>query len=159
MVGTCMLLMLATGDWPRRVGEAAHPGPPSDDLELRRQRVLHALGQMQLLPPDTRPAALRDHHTDADAVETLSDRLSATTAFASPRGDAPLNHFRERWPQWHPTRRHQASRRHPRRTSRHAPRPLDKNPCLGKMPARRAPCPASETLGCTCLCCTQPPAT
>ena len=89
MVGTCMLLMLATGDWPRRVGEAAHPGPPSDDPELRRQRVLHALGQMQLLPPDTRPAALRDHHTDADAVETLSDTLSATTAFASPRGDAP----------------------------------------------------------------------
>ena len=73
----------------RRVGEAAHPGPPSDDPELRRQRVLHALGQMQLLPPDTRPAALRDHHTDADAVETLSDTLSATTAFASPRGDAP----------------------------------------------------------------------
>ena len=44
---------------------------------------------MHVFPPDTRPAALRDHHTDADAVETLSDRLSATTVFASPRGDAP----------------------------------------------------------------------
>ena len=77
----------------RRVGVAAHPGPPSDDPELRRQRKLHALGQMQLLPPDPRPAALRDHHTDADAVETLSDTLSATTVFASPRGDVPPTTF------------------------------------------------------------------
>ena len=74
----------------RRVGEAAHPGPPSEgDPELRRQRALHALAQMQLLPPGTRPAALRDHQADTDAAEILSDTLSATTPFASPRGDAP----------------------------------------------------------------------
>ena len=44
---------------------------------------------MQLLPPGTRPAALRDHQADTDAAEILSDTLSATTPFASPRGDAP----------------------------------------------------------------------
>ena len=50
-----------------RVGEAANPGPP-DDVANRRDRTLHALAQMGLLPP-TAPLA-------SDA-ETLSDTLSA----------------------------------------------------------------------------------
>ena len=128
----------------RRVGVAAHPGPPSDDPELRRQRKLHALGQMQLLPPDPRPAALRDHHTDADAVETLSDTLSATTVFASPRGDVPQ-----------PLSGAMAPMAPDEATPGFTPPPSP-----GKMPARRAPYPASETVRASmCLCCTQPRAT
>ena len=72
----------------RRIGEADHPGPDSEAAN-RRQRALHALAQMQLLPPDPRPAALRDHQAETDAAETLSDTLSSTTPFASMRGDFP----------------------------------------------------------------------
>ena len=54
----------------RRVGEAVHPGPPSEgDPELRRQRALHALAQMQLLPPGACSAALRERQADTDAAE------------------------------------------------------------------------------------------
>ncbi|CAE7317842.1 unnamed protein product [Symbiodinium sp. CCMP2592] len=72
-----------------RVGEAAHPGPPCGAaVAQRRERAMHALAQMQLLP-STRPAALRDRQADLDAAETLSDLLSTITPFASPRGEAP----------------------------------------------------------------------
>ena len=73
-----------TNPWAAfRVGEASHPGPNQD---ARRQRALHALAQMGLtseipvvqeLEPPPSPGA-----SEAD---TLTDTLSATTPFASPR--------------------------------------------------------------------------
>ena len=73
-----------TNPWAAfRVGEALHPGPNQD---ARRQRALHALAQMGLtseipvvreLEPPPSPGA-----SEAD---TLTDTLSATTPFASPR--------------------------------------------------------------------------
>ena len=71
----------------RRVGEADNPGPPqASDVAARRERALHALGQMRLLPPDGRAAS---------EAETLSDTLSANTPFASPRDDEPFAHAGE----------------------------------------------------------------
>ena len=73
-----------TNPWAAfRVGEALRPGPNQD---ARRQRALHALAQMGLtseipvvreLEPPPSPGA-----SEAD---TLTDTLSATTPFASPR--------------------------------------------------------------------------
>ena len=65
----------------RRIGEAAHPGPPSEgDPELRRQRALHALALY--CHPGTRPAALRDHQADT-AVAPVTPR-EATPGFTPP---------------------------------------------------------------------------
>ena len=73
-----------------RIGEATHPGPPDDGpTARRRERALHALAQMQLLPPLSSPREGEEHGTgsETDAAITLSDTLSATTPFASPRGE------------------------------------------------------------------------
>eukprot|EP00439_Symbiodinium_sp_Y106_P052263 s6992_g7.t1 len=60
----------------RRVGEAAHPGPPcGTDVE-------HVL-------PTARTAAQSNRPADLDAADTVSDSLSAITPFASPREEAP----------------------------------------------------------------------
>ena len=99
----------------RRTGEAAHPTPPTTaaDVTQRRECEHHGrrIGEADHPGPDSegepattriactrsnatvaawsRPAALRDHQAETDAAETLSDTLSSTTPFASPRGDAP----------------------------------------------------------------------
>ncbi|OLP81689.1 hypothetical protein AK812_SmicGene37745, partial [Symbiodinium microadriaticum] len=64
--------------------------PPDDGpTARRRERALHALAQMQLLPPLSSPREGEEHGTgsETDAAITLSDTLSATTPFASPRGE------------------------------------------------------------------------
>ena len=73
----------------KRLGEATHPGPPDiGEAVRRRERALHALAQMQLLPPHTSPLQREDNGagSETDAAGTLSDTLSAATPFASPRG-------------------------------------------------------------------------
>ena len=91
------LVLLPHPTLGRRIGEAAHPGPPShqhdrnpnparadrarapephDEASRRRSRALHALAQMRLLP---------EHVAHDSGAETVSDTLSAHTAVASPR--------------------------------------------------------------------------
>ena len=62
----------------RRIGEADNPGPPDlVDVETRRQRTMHALAQMCLVP--------------AGAALGGEDALSDATPFASPRASPAVS--------------------------------------------------------------------
>ena len=53
----------------RRISEAIHPGPPNiRETARRRERTLHALALMQLLPPQD-----NGNGSETDAAATLSD--------------------------------------------------------------------------------------
>ena len=90
--------------------------------------------------------AEKNKKSDTDATVTLSDTLSATTPFASPRGEAPPHIFgaqtptapQEATPGFAPPLARAVPPRLP------AYRTTQPRRCLGRMPARRAPCPASE---------------
>ena len=140
----------------RRIGEAAHPGPPSEgDPELRRQRALHTCADAVQRCCHSAPA--RPRCATTKRTRTLP-RPSPTRSAPQPllrlREKMPLSHSREHWPQRRPVKRRQASHRHSRRSS--CPPPQMWSPCPGMMPARRALCPASAILGATYPCCVCP---
>ena len=54
-----------------------------------RQRAVHAIAQMQLLPPGTRPAVLRDHQADTDAAECCRMLPKSRTPSAHYPGTTP----------------------------------------------------------------------
>ena len=82
-----------TNPWAAfRVGEALRPGPNQD---ARRQRALHALAQMGLtseIPVVRKLEPLPS--PGASEADTLTDTLSATTPFASPRAPKSLQQRR-----------------------------------------------------------------
>ena len=152
----------------RRVGEAAHPGPPcGTDVEHVESEPCMRLPKCRCCPRPARP-----HRATAQRTWMLP------TPYRIRLAPSPLSHphvkrlQRRSWARWHHT-----SRRRRRRASRHQqhrrrmrvlqalPAPLGRSRhpapsphCPGRMPARRAQRPASAIPGCMSLFSTRGPA-
>ena len=112
----------------RRIGEAAHPGPPSEgDPELRRQRALHTCADAVQRCCHSAPARPRCATTKRTwTLPRPSPTRSAPQPLLRLREKMPLSHSREHWPQRRPVKRRQAS--HRQLSPEQLPAPADVEP-------------------------------